>query len=162
MACGSILSDYKSMEQLEKTFDFGKRSVYDSTNSLARLRSSRYKRVKQPVRYQTWNRPAPDLRMQLYHPQPLPRNSLQAIKPWNYKASFDDQEVRMKLHILLLHLQSYIILQGSDNQLQMFHELNLLTRTTPLKLKSAIWVRKTKLRIQLFYTDDSFRWVVTT
>ena len=148
MACGSILSDYRSMEQLEKTFDFGKRSVYDSTNSLARLRSSRYKRVKQPVRYQTWNRPAPDLRMQLYHPQPLPRNSLQAIKPWNYKASFDDQEVRIKLHVLLLHLQSYKINQGPDNQLQNYHELNLLT-TTP-KLKSAIWVRKTKLRIQLF------------
>jgi len=110
------------MEELEKSFDFSKRSSFDATKSLSRIRSSRYHRLKQPNRYSSWNRPAPDLTMQLYHPQPLPRNSnrysswnrpapdltmqlyhpqplprnsREAIQPWRYKASFDTAEVRL-------------------------------------------------------------------
>ncbi|XP_067945499.1 putative uncharacterized protein C7orf78 [Watersipora subatra] len=80
------------MEELEKTFDFGKRNSYNATKSLARIRSSKYKRVKAPVRYDLWNRPAPDLRMQLYHPHPVPRNSQEAIQPWKFRASFDSEK----------------------------------------------------------------------
>lgn len=87
-----LILDQCNMDQFDKSFDFGKRSVYDATNSLARIRSSRYKRVKQPTRHQSWNRPAPDLRMQLYHPHPLPRNTRDAVQPWKYKASFDSED----------------------------------------------------------------------
>lgn len=90
------------MEELERTFDFGKKSSYSATKNLARIRSSKYKRVKAPARPELWNRPAPDLRMQLYHPHPLPRNSREAIQPWKYTASFDADKVRIRFHFKIL------------------------------------------------------------
>lgn len=81
------------MNEFEKTFDFDKKSRYDAEDDLTRTRSRRYKRITQPKTYQMWNRPAPDLRMQLFHPQPVARNSREAIQPWKYKASFDNEPV---------------------------------------------------------------------
>ena len=98
------------MEELEKTFDFNKRSSYDASKSLARIRSSKYKRVKPPMRYELWNKPAPDLRMQLYHPHPVPRNSREAIQPWKYKASFDHDEVGDTQSIFVIEMLYFMLL----------------------------------------------------
>mgnify|MGYP001793746140 FL=1 len=86
------------MNELERIFDFGKRSGYEATENLTRTRSRKFRRPIVPVQYKLWSRPAPDLRMQLYHPQPVPRNSREAVQPWRYRASFDENEVSEKGH----------------------------------------------------------------
>jgi len=81
------------MEELERTFDFYKRESYDATRNLIKTRDSKFSRTPGSKQYDPWEKPAPDLRMQLYHPQPVPRNSRLAVQPWKYKASFDHDKV---------------------------------------------------------------------
>ena len=67
-----------------RAFAFEKKSNYDATNELIRLRDSNF-RIRPPSKDDDiWKRPPPDFRPQCFEPKPPKRNSREAMKPWKY------------------------------------------------------------------------------
>lgn len=73
-------------------FDWHSKKDFDAAASVQRARHASYAKKDRRRTYEAWDRPAPDLRMQLFDPSPPPRNSREAIQPWKYTASFDGAE----------------------------------------------------------------------